>query len=83
MEPIKNQILNIDDFNIWDYQDIISYLVTNYKQFLLLFLVIIIIFIVDYINHYNNMLFGAVQIIPGTTNNSTNPSKKKSQRTKK
>ena len=60
----KNQMLNkIDEFNIWDYLDIVNYLVANYKQFLLLLLAIMIIFIVDHINHYNNALLGSINMI--------------------
>ena len=60
----KNEMLNKNhEFNIWDYQNIVNYLVKNYKQFLLLLLVIMIVFIVDYINHYNNALLESINMM--------------------
>ena len=65
----------LDEFNIWDSNFLFNYIINNYKQLLLLLLVVIIIALVDYINNYNNMIFGVMQVIPGVNNNKIVPLK--------
>ena len=54
-------------------------IMSNYKQFLLLLMVILIIYSVEYMAYINTMLYGvlAMPSIPGVTNSSQIPIKKK------
>jgi hypothetical protein len=74
-----NNIIRNNDTETW-----INYIMTNYKQILLLIMVVLIIYWVEYIAHFNTMFYGmlAMPSIPGVTNsmqisNNKNPKKKK------
>jgi len=49
----------------WDYKSIIKYLMDNFTQIIMFFLVFVIIYVVDRIAHFNAMVYGASQFIPG------------------
>lgn len=63
--------INLDEFNIWSSTSLFHYVIHNYKQFLLLLLAIMIIVVIDYINYYNSLIYGVMQVIPGVPNNTT------------
>jgi hypothetical protein len=54
----SNSNINLNNlFNI-DIESIISFIIDNYKQILLLILVFIIIYVVDHITYYNALFYG-------------------------
>ena len=56
-----------------------DFIMTNYKQILLLFVVGLIIYVVEYMAYFNTIMYGmlAMPSIPGITNSSQIPTKKK------
>ena len=77
-------IFDLNEFNMWDSSSVLNYIIHNYKQFLLLLLAIIIVIVIDYINYYNSLIYGVMQVIPGlpNTNTPTNIKSKKNKRSK-
>jgi hypothetical protein len=72
-----NNIISNNNTETW-----ITYIMTNYKQILLLIMVVLIIYLVEYIAHFNTIFYGmlAMHSIPGVTNSlqtSTNTNTKK------
>jgi hypothetical protein len=67
MQP---ELQDIENYIVWDVKTIINYIISHYKQCLLLLVSFIIIFMVDYITHYNNSIVNAPSIINGFVNNS-------------
>jgi hypothetical protein len=58
---------NIDKFNFtFDIDSIIQFVIINYKQLLLLFLVFVIIYIVDCVSFHNSIIYGVATNLPGT-----------------
>ena len=57
----------------------LNFINSNYKQLLLVLMVVLIIYSVEYIVHVNTILYGmlATPNIPGVTNSSKIPTKKK------
>ena len=52
---INDKDIYRDIFYIWDIKFILSHIMNNYIQFILLLFVFFIIYITDYINYINNM----------------------------
>jgi hypothetical protein len=50
------EIIEEDDFSIYNFNSIINYTKDNFFQILLLFLVFFIIYLVDYISNINTMI---------------------------
>ena len=57
----------------------VNFIITNYKQVLLLLMVVLIIYSVEYLAYVNAMFYGmlAMPSIPGVTTSSQIPTKKK------
>jgi hypothetical protein len=62
-----------------------TFVMTNYKQLLLLLVVVLIVYWVEYLAHVNTLVYGmlAMPNIPGVTNSSQIPANKKKKKTKK
>jgi uncharacterized membrane protein YesL len=63
----------------------INFIISNYKQILLLLVVMVIVYWVEYLAHFNTLLYGmlAMPSIPGVTNTSQFPTNKKKKKTTK
>jgi hypothetical protein len=72
-----NNIISNKDTETW-----INYIITNYKQGLLLFMVVLIIYSVEYIAYINSIFYGRLSMpsIPGIPNSSQISTKKKLNR---
>jgi hypothetical protein len=60
-------------------ETLVNFIMSNYKQVLLLIMVVLIIYSVEYMSYVNAMVYGmlAMPSIPGVTNSSTIPTNKK------
>jgi len=56
--------LECEDFSIYNFSSIMSFIKNNYIQFLMLFLVFFIIYIVDHISNINTIIFSMSSPIP-------------------
>jgi hypothetical protein len=62
----------------------INFIRSNYKQIVLLLVVALIVYWVEYLAHFNTLVYGMIAMpsIPGVTNTSPAPAHKKKQKTK-
>jgi len=69
-----NDIIRNNTMETW-----VNYIISNYKQILLVLMVFLIIYSVEYMSYVNTLLYGmlAMPSIPGVTNSSQIPTKKK------
>jgi len=81
-DELANINLSNYSFNI---QDILNFIINNYKQLLLLLLVFVIIYVVDHITYYNGLFYGLTNTIPGVQQSQTksNTFKNKQNKQKK
>ena len=71
-----NIIEEDNEFNIYNFKSIITYLQENVIQILLMILVFFIIYIVDYISNVNAILMSQMNIIPHQLQNNIKINKK-------
>lgn len=64
-------------------ETLITFIISNYKQILLLLLVALIVYWVEYLAHVNTLLYGMLSMpsIPGVTNSSRDTANKKKKKT--
>lgn len=71
---------NIDKYTFWNFSELTSFIIKNFKQIILLICVFLIIFIIEMLTQYNSYIFSSPSVIPGLTSQSNSLKKDKKKK---